>query len=587
MGNLKFSEGINIIQGPNESGKSTVAEAIAVTFCGVDASGGKSPDHLITEGQNEFSTVVVTNKTTLRRKKKRGATSVLEIETGAGVIKPTQSEFQKMLKMSAPAWLSLWKTGFFTSLSAKEQMAVISELMPVDGFQILEQKGIMDQINTYTPYIKNTIKLLNCKREAELIATERRNQQNLVSRKQGEVDGLMAQVNAIQGATNKESIDIESYEGMLNDLRAQLSEIDGYESAVNLYNTNNARFAEKEKTLFAKQKELADVKALVTTQDVSDEDIAKMEQELNEARALAQGFVNSKKPLPAPPHRGKMPDTPECPTCLRSIDNADRTIFIKHQEEAFNAYNKEAREIADYNKDLDDKIKNINDLGLKLKKKYDDAILSKKIAAENKKTQDARMKVIETDISVLENYLKENKPAAPKQPEIMQKKTKASLSKEIEETFAQITTMRQGETGAAEFKKKIQILEQDIQKLNTEIEVLAVVEKAVAHMPLLKTAIILENLHIEGIQLSIEDDALTIKDGMNVPYSSLSAGRKIKTSIKLCLKLRELAGKNAPPWLFVDDADLMDEWKDLMPEGLQIFVAKVDANISEVMVVSL
>src|SRR5258708_1302189 len=77
---LEFGPNINTLCGPNESGKSTIKEAIAFVFQGTDSAGLKSPDHLITKGEDAMEAMVVTKHAKITRRKLRGQTSAIKYE---------------------------------------------------------------------------------------------------------------------------------------------------------------------------------------------------------------------------------------------------------------------------------------------------------------------------------------------------------------------------------------------------------------------------------------------------------------------------------------------------------------------------
>ena len=81
---FEFGASLNELIGPNESGKSTVNEAISFVLFGYDSNGTKNPDHLITIGQDHVEAAITTDKATFTRKKKRGSTSKIVLSrTGA------------------------------------------------------------------------------------------------------------------------------------------------------------------------------------------------------------------------------------------------------------------------------------------------------------------------------------------------------------------------------------------------------------------------------------------------------------------------------------------------------------------------
>lgn len=565
---LNFGPHHNVLRGPNESGKSTVKEAFAFLWYGTDSVGSKNPDHLITEGASAMQVSGVTSKITLERKKRRGATSTIKLtREGFPAISMTQTELQAMLKLSLDSSLSCWNTGYFMRLGQTEQMQVLSELSGVDRRELLQS------LLPYAMTIPAKVKLIKPLVDADAVAGERRAAQNMLSSDEGskaQVDAQLASLSA------QESIDEASYRSRLNEIEAELQAFDFYKQALAKYQTDKVRFDTAQSH---KAKLLVELGEINKVTEPPPADVHLLNGHL---KAAEQEFKNipELEALPTAPVKPKvqLEAGAQCGTCGQSIDEKHVNKIMGAYEESLIAYNKIAREVESHN----DKVRAAH-AALQTKiSGYLNEIMSRENAFKSAQkiaaSAVASKRKIEDELGAIETL---KVPVAPEKPT----GNEDPLRKEQLDISTQLGVAAKQNSLADGLKTQAQMLMDQVQKRKVQVDELAVIEKALRSLPVIETQNLLEGLQVEGVKVELVEGKIVVYGDRNIPYPSLSSGRRMKVDLAFCASLRRAAGPRAPTWLFADDSDLMDTFVHLLPEGLQSFSAKVDGSLKELMVV--
>lgn len=565
---LNFGPNHNVLRGPNESGKSTVKEALAFLWYGTDSAGSKNPDHLITEGASAMQISGVTSKITLERKKRRGATSTIKLtREGFPAISMTQTELQAMLKLSLDSSLSCWNTGYFMRLGQTEQMLVLGELSAVD------RRALLESLLPYAMTIPAKVKLLKPLTDAEAVAGERRGVQNMLASDEGSLTQIQGQLAAWEA---QESIDTESYRGRLNEIEAELHAFDFYKQALAKYQTDKVRFDTAQSY---KVKLLAELGEVSKVTEPPPADVHLLNGHL---KAAEQEFKNipELEALPTVPVKPKvqLEAGAQCGTCGQSIDEKHVNKIMGAYEESLIAYNKIAREVESHN----DKVR-VAHAALQTKiSGYLNEIMSRENAFKSAQKIAAGAVAskhrIEDELGAIESL---KAPIAPEKPA----GNEDPLRKEQLDISTQLGVAAKQNSLADGLKTQAQMLMDQVQKRKVQVDELAVIEKALRSLPVIETQKLLEGLQIEGVKVELVEGKIVVCGDRNVPYPSLSSGRRMKVDLAFCASLRKAAGQRAPTWLFADDSDLMDTFVHLLPGGLQSFSAKVDGSLKELMVV--
>lgn len=568
---LEFGPGLNTLCGPNESGKSTVAQAISFLWLGTDSTGNKSPDHLITDGETEMLIGITTEHATVSRKKRRGQTSIIKVERhGYPAIQMNQSELAAVLKLSTDAFMSCWNAGYFMSLPQTQQLAVLGELAAVD------RRALLQSMLPAHIQIPAKVKLVNPKIDADAIATERRQLQNVKSSDEGALRQLQAQLKELSGGGE---VDIDSYTKGLNDLNAQLDAFDFYKKALSKYQQEKMRWGESinrkggcEAGLMAIQLHKPEMF------DVIKQTLEKNKRKSEDIRVSIKVLQDKAKPMPAEP---KKPNTSfaagsTCDKCGQVVGEAHQRLVMKHYEEDLLKYNKEAREVQTYN----DRIKLGVEKGHAAMRDIDieSTQLSGQLDHMERSNRDSLKHKADLERELAE-VSKLREPAAPEKPS----GDEAAIRQSQLEFNTALNLARRQATQVDQLKAQENLLIEAVKVKDKQIMDYSALEYSLKNLPQMETVKILETLRVDGLSIALNEGNLSIMAG-TIPYSSLSSGRKMKADLAFCGSLRRAAGSRAPSWVFCDNADLMDRWKDLLPPNVQVFAAKVDADLKELTV---
>lgn len=571
-----LSPGRNLIKGPNESGKSTIKEAIAFAWMGTDSAGAKNPDHLITVGQDSSEVRFTTPKSTIIRRKKRGATSEIKIaRDGIPDVKVSQSDLMAQIGISPEVFMSSWVVGYFMSLKADAKLKVLGEIAKVD------RKALLSSLVDITQ-LPAQVKFINPKIDADAIAGIRRAEQN---KKQAITATQAASLQQLHNMPQA-AIDInpETHRALIAEVEAQLHEH-------NLYKQNLPRWkAENDKRSTAKTEvEKLKVEMEIASSKSEDLKAAANNIALQRDQTMANGKVLSaqmekllktKKEVELTiPHKPNV-KAGECPTCLSVVGEDRVAALMKPYEEAVEEYNKHSRKVADFNKKVDEKALEIN-------KQIDAAReLYNKQSAEYSSIYAEEAASRKYHATLLANFNATSKiPSellpAPQPPVGVE----SELVAQRDNAKQQLHEFNLFNTQRERLQSDIKTNSELIDKHTAEIERLSVMEKALLELPAMETKATLDTVKIPGINMVLTDGDLVVTNEEGVDYRCLSDGRRMKVDVEICLAIKR-AEPRSPDWIFVDNADLMDE-KVLPPANIQVLIAHVDSEVSEVEVVHL
>ena len=572
---LEFGGNVNIIKGPNEAGKSTICEAIAFTFTGCDSSGTKNPDHLIRNGSDSCEVVVATAKAVFVRKKKRGETSKVKIQRpGLPDLNLSQTELSNLLKMDTDLFLSSIKTGYFMELPSLRKLEVISQAVKIDRLSLLNQLVAGTGVAYTATTLPKRVQLKNVLNDAAAVATERRVLQNQLAADEGAIKELELKLGDV------EQIDIPSYEKALSELNALNLVHSNYSAECARYNADVKRFNEsvaESKRRAEERKRVLDELALV--KDVSKEDVEyveKSEELISLLRKSQLELVKEQKQMPTPPKKvADIFNLDTCPTCDSPIAADKKEAAIAFYNAELVRFNEESRAVADHN----------NELTLREKRVVDDIdSIRNKVASIKMAIQsvEGSKKLLAVKLESLKELTIPEKPIAPVVPEGDAKKIAEELSSLNAAVYAAKSRLQLEKTVS---ERKV-VLNESISTKKQAIAVLAGLENALKQLPALEVETTRKSLEIKDADISLIEGDLVVSDRSGVPYASLSTGRKKKVDLELCKCFQRMV-KNPPGFIFADDADLVDSFTQYLPDNTQVFMAKVDSDLTEVEVIQM
>jgi len=558
---LKFGPGINYILGMNETGKTTVGEAIAFVFYGTDQYGNRNPDHLITYGEEACQVILETDKAVFDRVKNRNSTSGVTLaRKGFPPIKMNQTELTALLGIPFELFGSLYNAGFFMELSQAKKQEVIGQIAKLDRKALLQ--SLVPGVDFHPK-----IKLENLKIDAQVIASERRIVQNQLASDQGALSQVETQLKEFSG--DLASLDLEAAKGEIESLTAQADLFDLYASDLLKYQAAVIRAKEaqedNEKLASEKQKIELELKAL-STDGRSDVELVTRLSKLQEEIDKLSGPL---EPLPQAPTFVEVPEG-NCPKCGQMVPPKLRESAAIAREKAINEYNQKARAVADRNTERTNRLSSLR----KESQSVQDALesLRRDVAA-----REAQRGLLQKRLLSL--HPKEVRSANPPQrPDGDEKVIRGRLADVKAKFHAQQLFSQKREQLVAREKMFRSAVEQKI-KL---VENLKRFEEALLKMPELEVRQTLELLKTPGVEMMLHDEELLVTDSKRVPYVSLSTGRKLKISIELCKTFQKLVPR-APHFYFIDNVDLMDEYRSILPPG-QVLIAKIDTSRADLTV---
>ena len=565
---LNFGPGVNHIIGKNEAGKTTVAEAIAFAFFGCDTLGARSPDHLISLGEESTEVVLSTDKAEFLRFKRRGQPSVFKLKRGnLPLISLTQSELSQLLGVSWELFASCYLPGYFLRLPEAKRMEVIAQVVKVDRLTIL--KRLLPGIT-----IPSKVKLESIKTDALTIASERRVCQNQLISDTSTLSSAREQLKELSELSGSNPAEMQKeIEGLtaLSDL------FHIYQQELNIYSLARSRAKEIEESNQRIQAERTKVELeLKSIENTVHPDIAVLEEEGR--KILKEDGLLSLQTRAAP----EVPRVVElkseettCSRCGSFITAKLRESAEKERANLLTAYNKLAREVEDHNQAVLQRREVLNKAYHQNQKQLLE--LQRNLVEETSHKATLRSRL--SDLRIKDVKI----PPPPIKPTADEKQVRERLS-DLKSKHYALQMLGQKKQS---LESKVTTLSEATAKRKLYIEELTLVEKALLKVPEMEVREILDGLAMKNTHAFFnEEGMLEFTDPRRLPYSCLSQGRKMKMDLEISETFQRKVAK-APHFYFLDDADLIDLYEDLLPQGEQVLVAKVDSEVPSVQVVPL
>jgi hypothetical protein len=574
----QFGPGRNLIKGKNETGKSTIKEAIAFAWMGTDSDGSRSPDHLIDVQSNDMEVTFTTAKAQLTRRKRRGATADVRLATGnMPAIQLTQTDLMKKLGMSPEVFMSCWCVGHFMKLKSEQRLKVLGEIAKLD------RRKLLHALLPDGARIPSIVKLVNPRIDADAVAGQRRQLQNKTQNAAGALKHVEAQLEALGGSA---PVGHEK-EKALNEVEAQLQEWVQYDALLSKHRVDQAR-REAESALDRRLAQEAEAlklsrEQIVQSGKVHSARMAELEREIKAGKLQIEAARKEIVELKATPPNPHGAAKGRCPTCHQDVSGEWVGKLQKKYEDDLNAYNTEARRVANINdplkEEIEDSTRVVERLNREIMQVHGELERLRAALALN----DQSKKTLEKDVAAnAKANAQAPAPELPRAPIVEREQVQRerdNLKAEIHKSHLARSQRSQLENDQLNYRESITRYEKDINAL-------ADVEQALKSLPALETEKTLESIQISGVRLSLEDGELVIQDQAGVDYRCLSDGRKMKIDVTLALAIQRSAGPSAPKLLFIDNADLMDQ-SISVPDGIQALIAEVSPNQAEVQIIQL
>ena len=557
---------VNHLLGCNESGKTSVREAIAFAFTGSDSSGNRAPVHLISWGSESTKVSIQTERATIQRTLTRKKNSSIRVVRGEVPNSLTQSQLEELLGCSADLFLTVFSPGYFWGLPLAKQQAVLSEVLPpFNATSYIEtQLGgpLTDEEHVKFGFLKKRPDLV-----ALTIANERREIQRQIDINEGRLRTL----SALQTVPNEPPDCALAYAQLsqCEDLKLQWSRynvsLSGYRQAdaarASAQQVNAVREARRHEI----REELSRLHLLEETKTFSPE----KSKQLSELRSAF-------KSKPQYPQLVKEVGSDTCPTC-------GQVVGLKHRERCKEENNKR---LVEYEKEL--QAIEVHNAGIQ---KSIDALLAEEEAfrRELRGTQEHNDAVrrskakLEGELAGLSDLPLPSVPAVPEPPTLP---VDAAREQELRHTVDHhkrlVAEYEYARRRLAENGAELARVRSESDPLLAARDRLSILEEVVKSLPEARLKHQSSLLMMHGYELEIDESSINYKRSDGCPHELLSTGHAMRADVSFSMKLNSLMHRPVNV-VFVDNADLIDEKLGISPP-VQVFCAYVKPGQKSVLV---
>lgn len=554
----------NTIRGANETGKSTIKEAICFAFCGTDSMGSRNPQHLISEGKDSCEVVVTTDRAVISRTLTRKGNGTLKVYREGIPTTFTQTQMEQIIG-SVDTFLSAFIPGYFLDLPEERKLKVVSEIMPdvnraqlfkdITGFDMVPEEQLRYAFNKRPDII------------GDLVAADRRECTKIFYTNQGQLKQLLTYEEMAKPETPPELIPLAS-------LRSLKSQWENYERDLRLYNNFKIQ-----RDIVVKENEMRANNVLSLKEKLASlqyEEITVQPSLVGmEAEALAGlSYIHE----PSCPRLSKEMEEEMCPTCGQTVGKKHKESIKQKNAELKAKHDVEVEAIKANNK-IYSEIKN------KVKEKYSKLCLEYSNKCDRNKAVDAEKRKIEISLAGLSPVTPPNpgeEPITPK--EVLD----ASLLKTCEEIEVRYNEdMARYNASVRQFAGYSDIIanhQTHSTALEEKLRRLGIIEEGFKVLPQKEFEIQSQAFKIDGVEFRIGSKIEIYRDGLH--FKLLSTGAAAKVGMAISRKINSLM-KRPINMMFVDNADLIDT---IPAQDLQMFLAIVtddtEVTINDVRTIS-
>lgn len=554
----------NTIRGANETGKSTIKEAICFAFCGTDSMGSRNPQHLISEGKDACEVVVTTDRAVVSRTLTRKGNGTLKAYREGIPTTFTQAQMELIIG-SVDTFLSAFIPGYFLDLPEERKLKVVSEIMPdvnraqlfkdITGFDMVPEEQLRYTFNKRPDII------------GDLVAADRRECTKILYTNQGQLKQLLTYEEMAKPETPPELIPLAS-------LRSLKSQWENYERDLRLYNNFKIQ-----RDIVVKENEMRANNVLSLKEKLASlqyEEITVQPSLVGmEAEALAGlSYIHE----PSCPRLSKEMEEEMCPTCGQTVGKKHKESIKQKNAELKAKHDVEVEAIKANNK-IYSEIKN------KVKEKYSKLCLEYSNKCDRNKAVDAEKRKIEISLAGLSPVTPPNPGEEPITPKEVLDATLLKTCEEIEVRYNE--DMARYNASVRQFAGYSDIIANHqtyITALEEKLRRLGIIEEGFKVLPQKEFEIQSQAFKIDGVEFRIGSKIEIYRDGLH--FKLLSTGAAAKVGMAISRKINSLM-KRPINMMFVDNADLIDT---IPAQDLQMFLAIVtddtEVTINDVRTIS-
>jgi len=555
---LNFYPHKNFIKGANGIGKSSVADAFAFLYCGTDRFGNQNPQHLINKEMDKLKLVGSTDSLVeISRTLTNKGSSTLKITKNGVSNVLNQQKLSEMLG-TPNVFLSAIMPGYFMSLSTEKRKDVLKEILPdVDPYAIVLEKTGVNISGKYD---------LSKKKGLSEITQDRRTNEISLSRIEGQIESLLSTTLPPEPQiepSNYQTVDEQE------SLSAQWST---YTTNRDKYNTAVARLEQAkiaQSQIELKRKDWKNELSMISFMPVPN---------VNDVTTEISRLISTKEIVPQKPQlQDEFTGAEKCPTCGTEVSRKMKETIRAANEKAMATWEQEVVRIKSHNTEIDAKVSDLQ------KQQQLEETERRKVEKENSVRQ-ARVDFLQTSLdSVVSSDIPVEYSELPPLPSPPTVASNTAILVEAKRKIKEFDNAKAIYDHAKEQMKKaddkVTELKKEVVSLTTAIESLQKIEEVVKNLPNTILSIHQDAFKIEGIDLEFVEGEVRISWN-GVPYTALSTGQRMRVDLKLSSKINSLM-KKPVNIVFVDDADLMDEYPEY--HG-QIFLAHVVSGCNSLIV---
>lgn len=564
--NGKYTFGkVTRLLGRNETGKSTIKEALCFAFAGTDSTGLRSPTHLISNGADGLRIEAESDKATISRTLTRKGSQSLSVVRN-GVRTPcSQEQLSAALGCSPDLFLSIFLPGYFMTMPEDRRQAVLNAVLPpVDRLALLTKLVGAPLTDTDLMVLGELDRRPD--RIVDTVARARRSALQQYSQIEGAVSVLQGQAN----------LELPFVPAVEDGNRPRLAALRELRQAHADYNTRRLGWNVAKNNLdhvVAWNATVGQERAALESAIVREEAKRVLTPGRVDNSAEVQDLYKQMKPRPARPALLELPAGDRCPCCGQVVGSKHREMVQAEAKKAEDAYEAECAAVTRFNDDLQKRIKPLVDAALAATTAYE-------VAVVQNRNVDAAVKALRAK---LKTYADKAVPELGPEPvpptEQFDQEEERRLVDAIAANDKAVWAYEYAKKQREEAGYKLGAKRSELDPIKAGIERMQVLEKALAELPKAELSERAAQLTIHGYTFSLDGTTLARADG--IPYKQLSTGACFKASIMLSWKLHTLMGPRSPGVMFVDDAELIDTTPQL---NLQLFLAYVAPELTELVV---
>lgn len=555
----------NFISGRNMSGKTTLREAIIFCFTGRDSIGNQAPTHLISRDADKCKVTVVTDKVMLSRSLTNKKSSTIKIQRHGVPEGQTLTQTQLEAFLCEPeVFIAATVPGFFFSMPPNKQHSVLTDILPkISKFELLKELIDFEISEDQSVWLSQQLE----ERPPNLVATAVASQRIELQKARDEAQGSLNTYQSLEPVPPDPERDfvevIEKYRTMSEARKIRRQ----YEDALHAYKRDATTYEEGLAAIDRYKQEAEKLK-----QQLSELNLYEVQNVSSTIRAEIEKLAAQRRASPPKPAmRDDFEDRPSCVTCGQVIGLKHKERIRAENEIALKEWSAVSKEVSDHNNELQKLID-------KSAVKYEEELSKENNILQTNERILAKKRALETQLSLLKTPSIINKPEEPTKPTV--NLFTDEEEKDIERQYSNFQTKKAEynyrKRQRAEAELKVEELSKFTMDSDGRIRRLGALEAGILRTREESFKRQAGHLSFGKYKLIMKDRSVRMVDADNadMPYELFSAGEKTRAEVALCHHFNNVM-KRRPGFVFIDNADLVDDLSSITDTPMQLFIALV------------